>query len=404
LSRKSKLCRKITAATILFLTASSSLFVSAQDDPATRDSNIQKTMDDMEAEIKLIPTAGQNSLSDAQSASNPGVSSAPGYTGQSSREQSMEITLRDIAIEISLEYFINMGQQTFDVIDETGGNKISSLTFPLRGGMPVVKGEVRFLPRVSLGGKYADSALKEKTCTDEDWDFWAMHNSSLKYIDYQITRQAGKSRVEFYDLNLYYNLFNFSDDAQGQRRLFPATERPERDFGLDGASFDVFIGYEYYKSRCQMLDPLYEYERFVEGSWWYMTGLPADYGLDSFYKIEYQGPRIGFRAAATKGKCTTGLRCALASLRSKAHGWWNLREYSYWQTGKNGLGAEAGLDVTYAVTRSFSAGVGFNYLGYFQDKMKESGNYPGYSYDNADIIRNANSRNYGPTFILKYIW
>jgi hypothetical protein len=421
LSKMNDHFRQRTAAALFLIIVTSPLFVSAQTDFTPRERDIQKTLDNMEAELQSISDVSQNAMRNVQTAgsaplTNSGASrqsfsqkeqnasSGSSYSKQSLRDKNMETALRNVAIEVSLEYFINAGKQTFKVIDETSGGKISELNFPLKGGMAVVKGEVRFLPRISLGGRYANSELRRGTCTDEDWDFWAEHNSEIKYIDYQITRQASKARAEFYDFNLYYNVFNFSDDAQDQLRLFPATERPGQDFGLDGASLDLFAGYQYYKSRCRMMDPLYSYERFVEGSWWEVAGLPDDVGLDSFYKIEYKGPRIGFRTTASKGKVTTGLRFALALLQSKAYGWWNLREYSFWQSGKNGIGAEMGFDVSYALTRSFSAGLGFNYLGYFQEKMKESGDQPGYSYKDLDIIRGANSENYGPTFILKYIW
>lgn len=347
---------------------------------------------------------GPKKILQEQTVKEPDVFSTPGDSGQSLREQKMEITLRDIAIEVSLEYFVNMGSQSFNVIDEATGANVSKVIFPLRGGMPIIKGEVRFLPRISLGGKYANSELGERTCSDEDWGFWGWHNSAWKYIEYQESRQASESRVEFYDINLYYNLFNFSSDAQVQRKLFPVTERPEQDFGLDGASFDVFAGYQYYKSRCRMLDPVYGIERIVDGINWHDLFLPDNYGLDSFYKTEYYGPRVGLRATGSKGKVTTGLRCALALLETKAYGWWNLREYSFWQTGSNGYGVEVGFDTTYAFTRSFSAGLGFNSFGYFQQKMKESGDEAGATYKDLNIIRHANSWNYGPTFILKYIW
>ena len=435
MSKVKDLFRKITAVTLFFTIATLPFIVLAQSDQSERDRNIQKTLESMDADLDSISAASQNSLRDVQAAKSvpltntgvsresspqapvqknilqqqtarePEASSTPSYSGQSSREEKMEITLRNVAIELSLEYFVNMGSQSFNVIDEATGANISKVIFPLRGGMPVVKGEVRFLPRVSVGGKYANSELKERTCSDEDWGFWGWHNAVWKYIDYQDVHQASKSMVELYDINLYYNLFNFSNGAQGQRKLFPVTEQPEQNFGLDGASLDVFAGYQYYKSRCRMLDPVYGVERFVDGTWWHdISGFPADYGLDSFYKIEYHGPRIGLRATGSKGKVTTGLRFALASLETKAHGWWNLREYSYWQTGSNGYGMEAGFDTTYAFTPSFSAGLGFNSFGYFQQKMKESGDEAGVTYNDLNIVRHADSWNYGPTFILKYIW
>ena len=155
-----------------------------------------------------------------------------------------------------------------------------------------------------------------------------------------------------------------------------------------------------------MIDPLREWLFFDEGAWYYVTGLPANFGLDSFYKIEYKGPRLGLRAIGSKGKVTTKVWFAYAWLETEAYGWWNLRNLAYWQKGKNGYGIDLGLETTYSFTPWLSMGLGFNYFCYRQEKLKmyavEAGIpwWEGYQ----DRIRNADSEIYGPSFILKFIW
>jgi hypothetical protein len=399
---------------IMFLPLSSF----AQEEPAFRDEEIEKTFSKMESDMNSISEASEKTLREdgsvkPASAANiiipskkiqqeTAIQTSRVSVAQSSREQSMEITLRNIAIEISLEYFMNMGRQTWNALNPDTGGDMSRLEFPLEGGMPIVKGEARFLPRVSLGGRYADSQLKQKVCSDEDWNFWS--DSAGEYIDYQITKQGSQPRVQFYDINLYYNLFSSGQDSPDRRTIFPADDPVYENLLVDKISLDLLAGYQYYKGRYHMIDPMQEAHGFDDGFEWYDPTLPKDIGLDSYYKIKYWGPRIGFRASGSKGKVTSQIKFAYALLRTKAYGWWNLREYSFWQSGSNGYGLDLGIDTTYAFTPSFSAGVGFNYLSYYQNKMRASGINPTGSYSDLDIIRDADCRNFGPTFILKYTW
>ena len=399
-----------------------SLFSRAQAEPLSRDEEIEKIFERMDADINFIADASGRSILEEgavkpaieqkiptkQIQKETSIHASPASALRSSREQNIEITLRDIAIEISLEYFMNMGSQTVNFIYPDTGADMSRLEFPLEGNMPIIKGEVRFMPRVSLGGKYANSQLKERVCSDEDWDFddWRTIDKVTlwKHIDYQITKQGSKSRVEFYDINLYYNLFTSGEDNPDQRAIFPAGDPIYQNLNIDRVSLDVLAGYQYYKGRYRMVDPVYELEDFIEGGWYYGETLPDDFGLDNFYKIEYWGPRIGLRLGGSKGKVSSQIKFAYALLQTKTYGWWNLRDYSFWGSGKNGYGIEFGFDTTFAFTPSFSAGLGFNYFGYFQKKMKESGNEAGDTFYDLDIVRDANSRNFGPSFILKYIW
>jgi len=127
--------------------------------------------------------------------------------------------------------------------------------------------------------------------------------------------------------------------------------------------------------------------------------------LNSFYKIKYYGPRLGLRAGGSRGKFSSSLSFAYSWLSTDAFGWWNLRNYPFWQKGNNGYGMEAEVEVTYQLTSHFSAGLGFNYISLRQKNMTESGyNSTTPFYKDLDIIRNANSDIYGPSVILKYIW
>jgi hypothetical protein len=318
------------------------------------------------------------------------------------REEKITATMRNIAVEITLEFLFTQGNQTFEVIDETTGARISKLDYPLRGEIPIIKGEVTFLPRVSVGGKFATSTLRKKQSSDEDWDFWGWHNAVWSHIDYQVTNQYSKSKVEFYDLNLYYNLFDSVRDSP--ESLAASRSKAYNNFLIDDFSLDVFGGYQSYRGRYRTFDPMTQSLRFVGGSWWYDTTLPADIGLDSFYKIEYKGPRLGLRAAGSKGKVTTKINLSGAWLTTKAYGYWNLRDYYFSQTGKNGLGMALEIQTAYALTPSFSCGFGYDFYSYTQKKLKESGAYPGFSYSDADIIRNADCKVYGPKLLFKYIW
>jgi hypothetical protein len=172
---------------------------------------------------------------------------------------------------------------------------------------------------------------------------------------------------------------------------------------LDKLFFDIFIGYQSQKGRYNMVDPLRECLLDDEGIHYSVLGLPDNIGLNSFYKIEYKGPRLGFRTG-TRGKLNTQFSFAYAWLKTDAYGWWNLRDYSFRQNGKNGRGLDIELEATYRFTPRISAGLGYNYFYYQQKKAKGSGAQPDFVYEDLDIIRNANCKIYGPSFVLKYIW
>ncbi|MBU0694368.1 MAG: tetratricopeptide repeat protein [Candidatus Omnitrophica bacterium] len=323
------------------------------------------------------------------------------------RKEIIKKTLRRIAIEISMEYLWAKGEQSFELLNSQG-EMVSKLTYPVKGKMTIFKGEVGFLSKFFLGARYGSSDFKKTVCSDEDWNIhdptWPY--GSDDYVDYQITKQGGKSEVEFFDINFYYRLLDLDKEYTKQKHLSSEGDTIFDSWVVDNLSLDIFTGYQQQKGRYGMIDPMSEYLRFDEDTWYYATGLPANIGLDSFYKIKYKGPRIGLRAKGSKGKITTKVWFAYAWLKTEAHGWWNLRDLAYWQKGENGSGVDLGFEITYPFTSSFSAGIGFNYFQYWQKKLKmyavEAGTpwWEGYQ----DRIRNADSRIYGPSLVAKFIW
>jgi len=333
------------------------------------------------------------------------------------REMAIDDTLR--WIEFTLEYgFATLGQQTFEVFGDVDGDGdqeiISRLEYPHRGGILIAKGEAGPWFGFSIGGRFGNSEITRELCSDEDWYLyddvgWGPPDYGTDFIvEYQITRQMSESKVEFFDLNLYYRLIDLDEDEMEEIRLSSEKNNIFDYLEIDNFSLDVFGGYQQQKGRYRSLDPMTEFLRIDEGTLYYLTGAPFYIGLDSFYKIEYKGPRLGFRVEASKGKFTTRLGCAYALLKTKAYGWWNVRNYAFWQTGKKkGYGIDVGVEMTYEFTPHLSAGLGFNYIYLRQQRLKETGVYylnPAWNYDDLDIIRNANSKIYGPSFILKFSW
>ena len=367
-------------------------FSQAQSDYILQGKDAQERLDMMEADLDRI-TRDANNFDQSVSAQSPELSE---------REEKITATMRGIAVEISLEFLFTQGNQVFEVIDETTGERISKLDYPLKGEIPIIKGEVTFLPRVSVGGKFATSTLRKQQCSDEDWNIPMIIGGVPKTVDYQITNQYSESKVEFYDLNLYYNLFNSSLDSPGD--MSSSRKKVYSNVLIDSLSFDVFGGYQSYRGRYRMVDPMTQYLLFFDGSWWYDPSLPADIGLDSFYKIEYKGPRLGLRVAGSKGKVTTKISLSGAWLSTKASGYWNIRDFSFSQSGNNGLGIALEIQAAYALTPSFSCGFGYDFYSYSQKKLKESGKQPAGTFNDLDIIRNADCKIYGPKLLFKYIW
>ena len=134
-------------------------------------------------------------------------------TRGSERKQIIEKTLRNISMELSLDYMFSIhGDQRFEVWSDVVGDEnqemISRLIYPYRGYMAVFNGQVGFWDKFFIGGRYGNSQFQHNICTDEDWNFWALHNGTLKWIDYQVTKQDCMPKVGFFDINLYYRLLD----------------------------------------------------------------------------------------------------------------------------------------------------------------------------------------------------
>jgi len=308
------------------------------------------------------------------------------------KASAIEKALRNMHIELALEYvgFVN-GKQTFEVINEAG-QRISRLSYPHSGGMWIAKGELRLLPRLSVGGRYGSSNFKKTTCTDTDWD----PSIAPDRVEFESNSDCDK-KISLYDINLYLRLLDFDKE---NTELGSSNMAVLNDWMVDKLSVDIFSGYQKQEGRYGMINLVYTVDD-------YQTVSEPFNSLNSFYKIKYYGPRLGLRAGGSRGKLSSSMSFAYSWLSTDAFGWWNLRKYSFWQNGKNGYGLEAEVELSYQFTSHFSAGVGFNYISLRQKNLTETGIYannPSWNYKDLDIIRNANSDIYGPSVILKYIW
>lgn len=310
------------------------------------------------------------------------------------KEEIIDETLKKI--ELSMEYQTLSGEQVFTMIDSEG-QKISKLTYPIKGNMFTLKGEVRFHPRFSIGGKYGSSDFDKTTNSDEDWNFTGMHNGSLKHIDYQITKQDCESKMEMFDINLYYRLLNL-DNSNIEKETSEL-------FVIDKFFLDIFGGYQQQKGRYTMKDPTTEYLRIVDDSWWEAVGLPLHEGLNSPYKVIYKGPKLGLRIGGANEKFSTRVSLSYGFTKTKAHGYWNLRDYSFSQSSTDiGHSFNLDIDIRYNLTKNWFLGGGYAYIEYKQHELHESGVQPSSSYDDQDIVRDVNNKVYGPYLMIGSIW
>jgi hypothetical protein len=311
------------------------------------------------------------------------------------RQQEMETTLHKVTVELELDYFLSNGQQKFEAIQDDG-TLLSRLKYKNSGPIPMVRGEIKY-DRFSIGGRYAGGLLEKNENTDEDWNIIMDISGTDTAVDYTISRQYCKPRIEFYDANLYYNLLT----------KVPVGEQARKVVLIDDYSLDIFGGYQYYRGRYPMLDPEISRYLIISGTEYEELGLPADVGLNSPYKVIYQGPRAGVRFTGTRGHWSTSVSAAYAYLQTKAHGYWNLRDYVFDQRAEGyGYGTEIGIETTYAFTPSWSLGIGYDYNYFYQKKLTASGDIrQGVSkFSDIDYIRNVENTTAGLTLILKYIW
>jgi hypothetical protein len=264
-----------------------------------------------------------------------------------------------------------------------------------------MKGEIS-AGRFALGGRYGNNILdKSRRCTDEYWDVFMNFNGVPQDVDYVIGTESSRGRIQFFDANLYYTVWGPVKTGEASRKLWPA----------DRLSLDVFGGYQWYHGRYVMVDPVWGRKALANGSWWTQTvpELPAEEGLYYPYAVTYRGPRAGVRANGTAGRFSSSLSLAFAYLETEASGYW--ANYSFRQKGSGGYGIDAGLEATYAITPSWSFGLGYNFIGLYQKRMKETDTFPDpfnpgsfIDVEAGNVVRDTENTTYGFVFILKYIW
>lgn len=311
---------------------------------------------------------------------------------QKKRNSVIEKALSSLEISLDFEYSFGLkGGQTFEIIDSRG-RRISKLHYSHRGQMYTFKGEAKILPQLFIAGRYGSSNFKKSNSTDTNWqpatrpDIWFESHSRTK------------TALEISDLNFYYRIFDLNtENIRGNVWLKDLFDYFKIGNKNDKITFDLLAGYQWQKGRYGMTNLVDTME------WWVPVNNPIN-GQDSFYKIVYRGPRLGFRTQATSGKFSTKIAFAYSLLSTKAYGWWNTTTNIFEQHGKNGYGFDLALELDYEFTPHLLGGVGFNYLLRKQKNLKESANQPGLVYDDLDIVRNTDSSLYGPSIILRYIW
>lgn len=286
------------------------------------------------------------------------------------------------------------GQQTFDVID-SNEFLISRLKYPHRGQQIIFKGELYILPRLSFGGRFSSShilQLSDANSTDTDWK---VATANLVYTEYNSTT---KTEVNFFDANIYGRVLGLdrSKDMDPISKLF--------DFLLisqeSSLFLDFFGGYQYNQGRYGTYD-------LIQRIYDYVHDYANLVGEDTFYKINYRGPRLGVRGEYSYKRLATRISFAYSWLKTKGEGYWNLRQYPFSQRsdGYDGYGITLEGEISYQFTKYLAAGFGYNFMRLNQHKMRESGHEAGEApYTEYDIVRNVNSTLYGPSVFVRVNW
>ena len=316
------------------------------------------------------------------------------------RKRIIEEELDKWQLEVSIGYEYVDVEQEFSVINSANGQRISRLTYPAKGEIPAIKAEVSINDKFSISGRYAGNDLDTDTCSDEDWNIPVTYSGSTVNVDYQRTKQRLKSSIEMFDLDVYYKLFEESKDQKNQEKLF-FTKLAD----VDRFSVELMAGYHQKKGTYIMTDPVSEHLLYFSNSWWTVVPIPYSSGLNSYYNIKYQGPKIGLRfKTQQKDKFISSFSIAYSHFRTKAYAYWNLRNYYFNQYGKNGNGLFLNANIRWFITPDWFCDIGYNYRRYRQKKMKESGNIDGYIYNDEDIIRDVDAKIHGPTIAIGYKW
>jgi hypothetical protein len=317
---------------------------------------------------------------------------------ETKRQEIINKTLDELTVKIETGYMFVRGEHSFRLDHTDYEGNLSKLTYPLRGGMSFIGAEGKMTPRLSLGGRYATSNFSNKTSKDEDWNFWGDHNGVPTFIDYQITEQDTENEAFFWNADIYYRLLNWEKKD--------IEENLADYFVLDKLNLDAFTGYQYYRGRHTMVDPITEYRRLIGSQWWYVPTVPLYEGLNSWYRVTYQGPRVGLRLGGSYAeKISSSLSLSYAFLKTEADGYWNLRDFRWHHEGK-GYGSAINVDfeTKYFITSNWYLGGGLNYMWQKQKDLLYSGTQPGSSFTDLDIARDTQMSLLGFSLKVGFCW
>lgn len=317
------------------------------------------------------------------------------------RSEIIERTLEETIVTVKTGYMFVRGEQSFRLDHPVVDGNLSKLTYPIRGGMGFIDAEAKITPKFFVGGRYAASNFSEETSKDEDWNFWADHNGKETFINYQITEQNTKNKAHFWNANLYYRAYDWGSADMGKDM--------QAMFMADKLYLDVFAGYQYYQGRHTAVDPMTKYKRLIGSQWWHVPSVPLYLGLNSWYEVTYQGPRIGLRFGGSRDeKFSSSISLAYAWLKTDAHAYWNLRDFRWTHKGK-GSGSALNLDMEaeYHITPHWFLGGGLHYMWQRQEKSLYSGTQtiPEYfSFTDLDLARDTTLNLFGFSLKAGFQW
>lgn len=324
----------------------------------------------------------------------------PGYSAENKRQESIDKSLRKIAVmkalrkqivekalhrvEGSLEFgFGVQGEQTYVrsmlEYDAAAGTRVPrrrKVEFPHRGQIVRLAGEARIFPNVYVGARYLTDAFSKD---QEIKDTVTLLGDSTPYN--QFTYKSDP-QIQQFDVNMYVRLltavhlrnFTDSDITPLYYKMVIAPEEVKlSDFVMDKVSLDMFVGYGYYNGRYDMTD----------GVQTVSSGVPSSSAVSTtsqFYEVTYKGPRLGLRGEGVFGPFTARVSWAYLWLTTEGEGWWGNPGWSFTQKGDCGRGSEFEIEGLYSFTPNFQAGIGFSYSAYDQAKAEETGYYMGAPY------------------------
>ncbi len=307
------------------------------------------------------------------------------------RKQIIFKTLEDADFEMSLEYQFVSGDQIFKAI-YSDGSPMSKLTYRIDGVMGYINAEARLSSKWSIGGRFGSSDLNNTTSRDEDW------GAAIAPYVYQYTDQNTGSKMKNWEANVYYRFLDLDKDSLSNEFV--------DNLKLDRFYLDGFVGYQQQDGRYTMMDPMIEALYLdASGDWWTLSGLPLTLGLNSIFEVTYKGPRVGVRVGGSfTEKLSTKLSLSYAWIETKAHGYWNLRDYNFWFQGYNGSAINIDYEALYHLTPSWFIGAGIHYSKHTQKDLEAWGTLPASSFTDTDYIREVNNSIIGPSIKVGYRW